>query len=171
MLKKSLLIASIALSLSAVSIEETLKSHLSGKTYQVAGDFGHYDFDNAAPAWDWAFTTVPGGKVYQLQGNMPSQNDVFGWKLVDIKAPSAPAWQMFPLGEDIDGDGDTKFDWILVGSGNYTGFVFKLNGVKEDGTFDYSNAIDIKYSVLPASYEVTFESVNATAKSVQSIDI
>ena len=50
---------------------------------------------------------------------------------------------MFQVDVDVDGMG--KFDWVVLaksGSGAY-----KLTGVSDKGTFDYSNKLDIDYRV------------------------
>ncbi|MEA2110885.1 MAG: hypothetical protein U9P71_02430 [Campylobacterota bacterium] len=117
---------------------------LSSKTYAIAGSFASYDFAGVDKAFDWVFTTT-GGSVFQLQGKEPTDKDVFGWSPVSNIANTTPAWYMFPLGEDIDGDGDTKFDWIFVGVASKA--VYKLAGVSDEGTFMYSDKIEVNYSI------------------------
>jgi len=130
----------------AVSIEATVADALIAEgSYNIDGTFGRHDFDNAVSSFDWAFTTSSGSS-YQLQGNPPTVNDVFGWKSADIPTPT-PAWYMFPMGSDIDGDGSQKFDWILVSTDSNNKQVYKLGGVSGTGNFVYSNKIDVDYTV------------------------
>lgn len=140
---------------SSASATPELASYLSQKSYDIIGGFGSYDFADASSTWDWAFVTLD-GSVYQLQGNAPTSDNVFGWKAVDVQSEIAPIWVMFPLGEDIDGDGSLKFDWMLVGYGDYEGYVFKLKGEK-DGAFEYSEAVNISYTIDEESYRVIFK--------------
>jgi len=133
-----------------------MRTVLSSKQYSIAGTFGQHDFDDADSAFDWAFT-LSNGTSYQLQGNPPSENDAFGWKKADITAPK-PQWYMFPLGEDIDGDGSQKFDWILVGV-NFKA-VYKLAGVTDSGNFKYSDPIELDYSMN--GMEVVFEDIGGS---------
>ena len=130
-----------------VSLEDTLKKN---EYYIIDGTFGPYDFDNVPSYFDWVYQTA-GGRIFQLQGEQPTQNDVFGWKEV-YNIAVVPQWQMIYLGSDIDGDGTTKFDWIVVGI--HTDAVYKLDGVKENGTFQYSDKLDINYEVT--AQEVRF---------------
>lgn len=153
-MKHLLLTLSLASLLYAQSIEESVATKLSAKTYAIAGGFGVYDFADASNAWDWAFITRDGG-VYQLQGNEPTQTNVFGWKAVSVEQEIVPSWLMFPLGEDVDGDGSIKFDWVLVGYDAYDGYVFKLSG-ESDGAFAYSEPIDINYTLDDDNHNVTF---------------
>jgi len=131
------------------------ESFLSGKTFSVSGIFGSYDFSDGyaegASAFDWAFAA--GDVVFQLQGNAPSDSNVFGWKQVAITPPKA-AWYMFATGEDIDSDGSAKFDWILV-SPDFS-MALKLEGVNAEGTFEYSTPLSIEYTISNDGKEVTF---------------
>ena len=114
--------------------------------FTITGEFGAYDFnsDGDYDPFDWAFTVTSNGKVYQLHGNEPTQNSVFGWKEVQIASPT-PQWYMFPLNKDVDNDGSQKFDWVLVSPNNQA--VYKLSGVSENGTFLYSKPLDINYTI------------------------
>jgi hypothetical protein len=137
------------LSFNALHAYSALEDLLLSKTHPVAGTFGSYDFKNTPSSFDWAFTTSM-GTSYQLQGNEATEDDLFGWKEVSITTPKA-AWAMFPL--DVDGDGSVgKFEWILVGSSSEA--VYKLSGISEEGTFEYSDRIALHYSV--ANGVVTF---------------
>lgn len=132
---------------------------LNGHIYDVAGTFGQYDFPEAEQAFDWAFT-APEGTVYQLQGVAATPESVFGWKPVDIPVP-VPAWYMLYLGEDADGDGNTKFDWVLVNTA--ADAVYKLAGVTETGNFDYFGPIALTTTLSADKTKVFFakEPLNA----------
>ncbi|MEA2112249.1 MAG: hypothetical protein U9P71_09415, partial [Campylobacterota bacterium] len=142
-LSAALIVAGFTCSFAA-SVEDMAKDALiNGGSYEVMGTFGAYDFEPKGDndKFDWAFTM--NGKSYQLRGNQPSDTDVFGWKPVDIVAPT-PAWYMFQV--DVDGDGTMgKFDWVLLGaSSNYA---TKLKGVADNGSFDYTGKLDVDYKV------------------------
>ncbi len=130
----------------SLSAEDDVKSFLFSKSFNTQGIFAQYDFkpigDN--DPFDWAFTVTSSGKSYRLQGKEPTDSDVFGWEEVNIVVPTAQ-WYMFFLGEDVDGDGSTKFDWVLVSSTNQA--VYKLAGVQPNGTFAYSDKIEIDVSI------------------------
>ena len=129
----------------SLAADDGVKSFLFSKSFDVMGTFSQYDFKPTGDndPFDWAFTTS-NGTSYQLQGNTPSDNDVFGWKEVTITVPE-PDWYMFALGSDVDGDDSRKFDWVLVGTTNQA--VYKLAGVQPNGTFAYSDKIEIDFSV------------------------
>jgi hypothetical protein len=132
--------------LHASSIEETTQNALIKQgSYQVSGTFGIYDFSDSDVAFDWAFT-LSNGTSYQLQGNRPSDDNIFGWKEVNIVTPT-PVWYMFFLGEDVDGDGTRKFDWVLLSTDMSNKAAYKLKGETSSGNFDYSKKLDIDYSV------------------------
>lgn len=124
----------------AVPLEELLKNRGS---YTVDGTFGQHDFENVPSAFDWVYQTAE-GEMFQLQGRAPSENDLFGWKEV-YGITLIPQWKMIYLGSDIDGDGSTKFDWIVVGI--HTDAVYKLAGVRDNGTFQYSEKLNIHYVI------------------------
>ncbi len=130
-----------------IPLEDTLKKQAR---YTIDGTFGQYDFENVPNAFDWVYQTAK-GETFQLQGEAPTDNDVFGWKEV-YHIALVPQWKMIYLGSDIDGDGSTKFDWILVGI--HTDAVYKLEGVKENGTFQYSDKLKVNYEIT--AQEVRF---------------
>ncbi len=131
---------------SNATIEESTQDALITKgSYTLTGTFGAYDFSDAKSAFDWAFTST-NGTSYQLQGKPPSDTDVFGWKKVSIATPT-PAWYMISLGDDVDGDGSKKFDWVLLSTNLEKKAAYKLKGETESGTFDYSKKLDIDYVV------------------------
>jgi hypothetical protein len=123
---------------------------LSKTDYTLMGTFGQHDFAEKESAFDWAFTMLSSGKSYQLQGNNPSDNDVFGWKEVTIETPQA-AWYMFQLSGDVDGDGSSKFDWVLVSTNLEKKAAYKLAGVASNGTFQYSEKLNIDYYISGTS--------------------
>lgn len=124
------------------------------ETFTFNGTFGQHDFAESDTAFDWAYTVIGGG-TYQLQGQEPSDLSVFGWKEVAIPTPT-PAWYMFALGADVDGDGNQKFDWILV-SASSTKAVYKLKGVTASGNFAYTDKLEIDYTISSDGKTVTFE--------------
>ncbi|MEA2111459.1 MAG: hypothetical protein U9P71_05370 [Campylobacterota bacterium] len=153
----------ILLVLMLLSITNTLtagddvKSFLSSKSFTIMGTFSSYDFEPTKDndPFDWVFTMSSSGKSYQLQGDAPDDDNVFGWKEATVTPPSAQ-WYMFSLGEDVDGDGSVKFDWILVSAKNQA--IYKLAGVKDDGTFDYSDRIVI--DVVKNGDKLIFENLS-----------
>lgn len=155
---------SSAASVSSVSV---LASYLSGQTFPVDGTFGPYDFtDGYAQGdekFDWAYATLS-GQVFQMMGSEPSEHNVFGWKATDVAMPE-PQWYMFALGNDVDGDGSQRFDWILVAS--FMQAVYKLKGVSDDGTFKYSAPVALGYTIEEG--EIRFESLDIVTPTVQYI--
>lgn len=125
------------------AVEDAL---LSNTNYTLMGTFGQHDFAGKDSAFDWAFTMLSSGKSYQLQGNSPTANDVFGWKEVSITTPKA-SWYMFQLHGDVDGDGSGKFDWVLVSTNPDNKAAYKLAGVASNGTFEYSAKLNIDYYI------------------------
>ena len=136
---------------------------ISDTQYTLMGTFGKHDFAGADKAFDWAFTMLSSGKSYQLQGISPSDNDVFGWKEVNIATPT-PDWYMFQLNGDVDGDGSIKFDWVLVSTDMNSKEAYKLAGVAANGTFEYSSELNIHY-------EVTDNMIQTGKVTVQSDDV
>jgi len=111
---------------------------LATGSYAINGTFSPYDFADADTAFDWAYVTAS-GNVYQLQGNAPSDTDVFGWKPVDVTVPeSTNSWHMISLG-DWDNDGDPRFDWVMVKPDGSK--VYKLGGVSDTGNFVYEGPL------------------------------
>ena len=140
------------------SIESTVRKALA-KThlYTITGTFGKYDFNHDGDTndiYDWAFTLHTTGEIFALRGNPATADNVFGWKKDTIDTP-APLWYMFPLNDDVDGDGNRLFDWVLLSvNGNA---VYKLTGVDPlSGTFAYSELIDITYSISKDKRRCTF---------------
>lgn len=130
----------------------------STKSFQMAGIFAQFDFENVDKAFDWVFVT-PNGDVYQLQGNKPTENNLFGWKKVgdgyevsyeyfkdwlpgqyEKVVFDENSWIMVKL-DDWDDDGNGKFDWLLFknlnNEGDFTDVIYKLDGVTESGNFRY----------------------------------
>ncbi len=150
-MKKNIILAfvCIGLTLGTVHAATTVEDALMQKTdYTIVGTFAPYDFepkgDNSP--FDWAFTMLSNGKSYQLQGVAPTPQSAFGWKEVNI-APPSPQWYMFQLDGDIDGDGTKKFDWILSSTNPNNMSSYKLAGVADNGTFQYSDKLNIDYKV------------------------
>lgn len=136
-----------------------ISAQLDGGRYSIIGTFGAYDFPDKDINFDWVFTDLSTNTTYQLAGIQPSEENIFGWLEVDVVSPE-PLWYMLHLGEDVDGDGNTKFDWLLIA----TKFdaVYKIDGVTPEGTFEYSEPIAIEYeiyesSLLPSKKSYTIE--------------
>jgi len=166
MKKFARLLLLLGISINILHAYTSVEDLMLSKTHPVAGTFGTYDFKGVESAFDWAFTTAM-GTSYQLQGKAASENDVFGWKQVDIEAPAA-AWAMFPL--DVDGDGTIgKFEWILVGSNAQA--VYKLSGVSENGTFEYSDKIGLHYTIDNGVVTFSTQEEPAPVEVPQSSDI
>ncbi len=150
LLKTSLATALLLSTASAyTSVEDAIAN---GTNFNVEGTFCSYDFADAPAAFDWAFVTND-GTAYQLLGNPPSNDNAFGWKKVDITPPS-PQWHMFQLNGDVDGDGTTKFDWVLVSADPSNPTSYKLEGVADNGTFLYSPKLDVNLTVVGESVHV-----------------
>ncbi|RLA69830.1 MAG: hypothetical protein DRG24_07835 [Epsilonproteobacteria bacterium] len=129
---------------------------LSKNSFTLSGSFAQHDFEDATAAFDWAFTTTK-KQSYQLQGEEASNDNIFGWKAVDIAPPEAQ-WHMFQLGSDVDADGSQKFDWVLVGAAVQA--VYKLSGENENGNFQYSEKIDIDYTIENST--ISFKKINVS---------
>ncbi len=142
---------------------------LSKGSYTINGTFGVHDFSHAEAAFDWAYTTAK-GTSYQLQGIAPTSNDVFGWKTVNITTPK-PKWYMFSLGSDVDGDGNQKFDWVLLSANLNNKSVYKLAGVAENQTFKYSAKLDINYSVNGNTITIDNSNYTPDLMSAQECDV
>ncbi len=128
----------------ATVIEDAL---MNATSYELAGTFGQHDFAplNDNDPFDWAFTTA-NGIVYQLKGKALTQDNPFGWLKVDVAVPT-PAWYMFQLNDDVDGDGTTRYDWVLLSANMQNKAVYKLAGVTDEGNFKYSNKLNIDYTI------------------------
>ncbi len=120
----------------------------------VAGTFCPYDFADVPSEFDWVFV-LNDGTVYQLLGNPPTPNDVFGWKQRDDITPPSPQWHMFQLNGDVDGDGTIKFDWVLVSTDTNNPDSYKLEGVADNGTFLYSPKLDVNLTVVHGNVMTT----------------
>jgi TPR repeat protein len=118
---------------------------LTQKNYPISGTFGHYDFKDVDDAFDWVYQSVD-GTFYQLQGETPTQDDLFGWKKVSISSVEA-SWYLIALGSDVDGDGTQKFDWVLFFADSSHKMAYKLSGVAANGTFTYSDTLALNYEI------------------------
>ncbi len=127
-----------------LDLESILITHGS---YAIDGSFGSYDFENVKSAFDWVYKTAS-GNLFQFQGSPSSDSDVFGWKAIG-NIIMEPTWYMISLGSDIDGDGSMKFDWILISVNSNS--AYKLAGIRADGTFEYSEKLDVNYKVTCSS--------------------
>ena len=144
-MKKVILLALLAVGFTNATADVLTQVALIDNTnHTLSGTFGKYDFVNVESAFDWVFTTAD-GVSYQLKGKEPSDTDAFGWKAVDITAPT-PKWYMFSI--DIDGDGKiSKFEWVLLSADAEDKAAYKLAGANDNGTFKYSNKLNIDYKI------------------------
>jgi len=150
-LLKTSLVTSLLLS-SAYAYTPVEDAIVNSTNFTVAGTFCSYDFADAPNEYDWTFI-MNDGTAYQLLGNPPSKRSAFGWKKVNITPPS-PQWYMFQLNGDVDGDGTTKFDWVLVSADPNNPASYKLEGVADNGTFLYSPRLDVNLTVVGDSIHV-----------------
>lgn len=156
-------------SLYASSIETIL---LQTKSYNISGEFASYDFNKNGliePS-DWTFKSSD-GSVYQLLGDTSETNvakyGVFGWKPLSDFTPNTPSFYLTYLGKDVDGDGSTKFDWVVVD--NSSGSTYKLAGQNTTTkSFSYENTSNIKASIDTSSKTIIFTSTIATSSSTLS---
>ncbi len=142
-----------------VAICGMVEERLQEGPFTKAGTFTRYDFAGVESAFDWVFVTSD-GSVYQLQGNEPSENDVFGWKKVYVTpAIDENSWNMIYLG-DYDHDGNTKFDWVLYQNRQSTEQIYKLAGVTRQGTFEYQKIEGLTASLNENTVRFIAKSVN-----------
>ena len=126
--------------------ESLLNNTLLSNSYTKAGTFTSYNFKNVDSAFDWAFI-MNNRDAYQLQGNSPTNKDVFGWKKVDIDADiTDSSWNMIYL-DDWNNDGIIKFDWVLFQNKDKTNQIYKLGGVNSNGGFIYDKIEDLKANI------------------------
>ena len=132
---------------------------LFDKTFALSGTFHPYTFyppENPKSAFNWVFKT-PAGNVYQMMGTTPSQDNVFGWKKIEISRLSPAVWDFYYIG-DLDGDGDTRFDFILTAS-DRTSKVYKLLPVPVGSFFEYQDLGYIDYQKDPGAIHFGREAV------------
>ena len=133
----SLFLANSSVFADTSAVETALKNT---KTYDITGEFSQYDFADKDNAFDWVFKMNMNSKIYQLQGNNPTDSNLFGWKEVSV-SPEKANYYMASMG-DWDKDGKTKFDWLVLSTDGQN--IYKLEGVADNGTFKYSAKLDIK---------------------------
>ncbi len=118
-----------------------LKLFLNNHSFRVNGKFYMYDFnhDGVIARNDWIYIDIFANKAYRLMGKEPSENDPFGWQLLeviptdlDLDHPSGYfIFIDFPL--DTTFLGTNAFSWVYVAHG----LTFKLMGADENHNFDY----------------------------------
>ncbi len=122
---------------------------VAGKVFTFQGVFSQYEFysDKSKEAYNWVYIDRS-GETYQLLGNEPSADDVFGWKkIASLQETPERNWLMFAA--DIDGDGKFgKFEWLIVSADPKDNRVYKLAGAKEDHTFLYSDKVNVRYKLI-----------------------
>ena len=138
------------------NVSHQLFDAIANHDFDISGSFAAYDFgeDGKIDPFDWTFV-LPNGRIFQLQGNTPTDTDIFGWKETVI-TPNDSTFLMAYMG-DWDNDGDARFDWLVLDIANQK--VYKLNGVVETGayagTFDYLGPIEIQLNITDT--QVLFE--------------
>jgi len=114
------------------SVVEVEKEIVNAGKMEIGGYFVRYDFDKDGKADsynDWAYVVNSTKKVYQLLANAPTQNNIFGWKAVDVTIDDlSNGWIMSHYG-------DGSLDWVLFSSDCTK--VYKLAGSTDMGTFSY----------------------------------
>ncbi len=120
-------------------VSRFMPPQLAEQTYSILGTFGSYEFAGGDTAFNWVFTTS-NGSSFQLRGEEPSAADVFGWRIVEDISVPAPQWYMLKIG-------GLPFDWILASTNLQNQQVYKLKGVSEAGGFEYSEKLDVNYTL------------------------
>ncbi|NPA56395.1 MAG: serpin family protein [Epsilonproteobacteria bacterium] len=123
---------------------------LVNRTFDLSGRYYYYPFypkDDPRAPFNWVFETRD-RRLFQLMGTEPSPSNVFGWKEVHGLSLGNPLWYFFYLG-DIDGDGDSRFDWILTPAQGGDQTIYKLREVtpeehylRYDGPYLMENRFD-----------------------------
>jgi hypothetical protein len=143
-----------------VSIDNAVvKDNIADKEYSIMGTFSEYDFnkDGITAASDWVYKDSYG--YAQLLGNPPTENNAFGWKDISFSGKLVANWYLFPLGSDVDGDGSQKYDWIIISADSNNKQVYKLSGSTDQGTFRYSEAVNISYDFIDGRSKVKFDAL------------
>ena len=134
----------LALPLLGCSIDQNyldcLIGNITSKPLKVNGLFYKYDFnkDGHLASSDWIYIGLQSGKAYQLLGNPPKQNDVFGWKVLNAWPqdldPDNPSGIFIRL--NFPQEYDNRFSWIYIPLTDRF-YVFKLMGANADGSLKY----------------------------------
>ncbi len=123
---------------------------LQNRSFPLAGEFKpcvFYPPNSAQSAFNWIFHT-PNGSCYRLYGTTPSEDNVFGWKKVDISCDAPPKWLFYFMG-DLDGDGDTRFDFLTVAANGGKKRVYRLLLVEPGSFFRYEDLGYFDYRIQP----------------------
>ena len=150
--------------MASVEIENYLKDR---KSFNITGEFAEYDFnsDGKIEASDWTFKFIGIDGVYRLLGKTPTTNDVFGWQKVDVIA-NKPNYYMVYI-DDWDGDGDKKFDWIILSTDGSR--IYKLEGANEDHTFKYSNRLNLTANIVNNTITIIDTNNNASSQASNTV--
>ncbi|NPA03720.1 MAG: hypothetical protein GXO61_02555 [Epsilonproteobacteria bacterium] len=112
-----------------------LKAYLTSRCFTLNGALYRYDFDKDGVLEynDWVYESIVTGQTYRLLGEVPTKNNPFGFKIVEVDTSN-----LTPLGYfsfiDFPKDEDRRFSWIyLFGDSK----VAKLMGTNSTNFFDY----------------------------------
>lgn len=158
----------IVFSSADVSLDK-LQDLMVDKKYDIHGIFYKYDFANVEPAWDFVY--VANNVFYQLKGNTPTDNNRFGWKIIDSIAVKEDSFYFVYLA-DIDEDNNTKFDWVALDRVN--SMAYKLKGTTSEGYFSWSgnlSKLSFSLSVDGQKKQVTFHKAIDGGKAIEDSPI
>lgn len=113
----------------------------------INGYYGQYTFSDDSKS-NWAYVTKSDQKVYQLFGQEPSATNVFGFEeKTDVNASEIPEEYYFVfLGTwDSDQGADTLYSWLFINKNTHE--VRKLYGKSDQGYFDYSEPLNVTYTI------------------------
>ncbi len=137
---------------------------LEKQNYTPSGFFYQHDFepleDNSP--FDWVFET-PNGACYQLQGNKPTDDNLFGWKQISCTQNQNIAWLMIQV-SDTDKDSSSKFDWVMISTNPDSPMAYKLIGTNDNATFKYSEKMKLYY-------EITYDENSSTLLEIINLKL
>ncbi len=106
----------VSLCFAFVMLQAGFNPHLlENRTFPLIGKLYYYPFypkDSNKSAYNWVLQT-PKGTIYRFFGTKPTEDNVFGWSKTDKITRCPPRWAFYYIG-DLDGDGDTRFDYIVT---------------------------------------------------------
>ena len=132
----------------------TVAEYLNQRNYYFSGKFYYHDFANVPAHYDFVYQAYT-GEILQLRGNVSNEDDLFGWKEVNVALPSSPLYYFIYL-SDFDADGDARFDWVLVHLDKK--IAYKLIGKSLSDTFVWSQKLPVSLGIQGdfVTFEKTF---------------